>query len=105
MSKVIRLTESDLVELVKIVIEEQPSKIVKSQFISEKNKIPRNVPKISLGALIEILGNQGYYSNHEDEPTAKVELFIYAPWVSNPNDNSPEKFLIKFNNKWHHLVP
>jgi hypothetical protein len=107
MKKIVRLTERDLNKLVRRIVNEDMESSLGStggKWLSVKNRIPANPPKMSLSLLTDRFGNEGYSSLHPDEPLANVKCFVWGP--TQPGDNRPHKFLIfdPSDKKWFELV-
>lgn len=110
MKNTIRLTERELSNLVRRIINEDMESSLESnggKWLSVKNKIPANPPKMSIGALIERLGNEGYSNNNTDEPLANIQLFTHGP--IRPGENIRFKLLMRnpadpTDRKWYELV-
>lgn len=107
MKNTIKLTEKELTNIVRRIINEDMESSLESnggKWLSVKNKIPANPPKMSVGLLIEMLGNEGYSNNNIDEPLANIQLFVHGPLK--PGDNNRFKLLMRnpTDRKWYELV-
>jgi hypothetical protein len=107
MKKIVRLTERDLNKLVrKIVNEDMESSLGSSggKWLSVKNRIPANPPKMSIGAFSERLCNDGVCNMNTEEPLADAKIFVWGP--TQPGDNRPSKLLVldPLDKKWIELT-
>jgi|688.fasta_scaffold87475_4 hypothetical protein len=110
MKKVVKLTERELNNLIRRMINEDMESSLESKggkWLSVKNKIPANPPKMSLGALKERLGNDGYSNDNSDEPLANIQVFVHG--AKNPGENIPMRLLFRnptdpTDRKWYELV-
>jgi hypothetical protein len=109
MKKIVRLSEKDLSKLVKRIVNEDmesSSSLGAGKWLSVKNKIPANPPKMSVGLLMERLGNDGVSNNNIDEPLANVKMFTYAPFADDKRVSNRHMLLIldPIDNKWYELT-
>jgi hypothetical protein len=110
MKNTIRLTERELTNIVRRIINEDMESSLESnggKWLSVKNKIPANPPKMSIGLLGERLGSEGYSNNNIEEPLANIQIFVHGP--IKPGDNNRYKLLIRnladpSDRKWYELV-
>lgn len=107
MKKIVRLTERDLNKLVKRIVNEDMESSLGStggKWLSVKNRIPANPPKMSIGAFSERLCNDGICNMNTEEPLADAKIFVWGP--TQPGDNRPSKLLVldPLDKKWIELT-
>lgn len=109
MKKTIKLNERELTEIIKQIVTEDmefSSNLDKNKWLSVKNKIPNNVPKMSLGALMERLMNDGYGNVNIEEPFATIKLFPYQE-IDNQKEPTGRYIMLMFDpldKKWYELT-
>jgi hypothetical protein len=109
MKKIVRLTERDLNKLVrKIVNEDMESSLGSTggKWLSVKNRIPANPPKMSVALMMERLGNDGTCNNNTEEPLANVKMFTYMAFADNNHVSNRNMLLIfdPIDKKWFELT-
>ena len=74
------------------------------KWLSVKNRIPANPPKMSIGAFSERLCNDGVCNMNTEEPLADAKIFVWGP--TQPGDNRPSKLLVldPLDKKWIELT-
>ena len=107
MKKLVRLTERDLNKLIKRIVNEDMESSLGStggKWLSVKNRIPANPPKMSIGAFSERLCNDGICNMNTEEPLADAKIFVWGP--TQPGDNRPSKLLVldPLDKKWIELT-
>jgi hypothetical protein len=109
MKKIVRLTERDLNKLVRRIVNEDMESSLdsdKRKWLSVKNRIPANPPKMSIGLLNERLGNGGYCTNNIEEPLANVKMFVYMAFADDNRVSNRDMLLIfdPMDKKWFELT-